>query len=792
MPADPVELTEDGAVPRRRPRSEPKRAIRVPLSERANESDVEGGDHRRRESAGYGGYHRSAAADGGLGFVETWRAIKRWRWTILAITILGVIVAGLVTLQLTPKYSAKATVMLDPREANVVDVDEVLSGLPADDDTVNSEILVIRSPVIVARIARDLGLVQDPEFNKSLREKSSGLGAYNPLSKDGWERLKRWFGKEAPPSVTEEEALLAEHSDTLDAILENLTVSRVGRSRAIDIRFVSARPETTAKVVNALASAYLVDQVQEKFRATEEAQRYLDDRVQELRQRVREAERRVEDYRLQAGLVGTSAGTVAAQQLSGLNTQLILAQTARAEAEARLRQVQALAGGQGGAESAAEVLSSPLIVNLRGRETEAERKIAELSQEYGERHPRMIAARAEIQDIRVRIREEVAKIVSSIEGEVAVARAREETLQQNVQNLERVAASQGSAEVQMRALEREAEAARAVFQLFLTRSSETEAQTDIQRPDARILSRADVPTTPNFPKPAIILPIAALFSMIIGMAIALLLEQLDRGYRSGETIEADLGLPVFALTPSLPASRRLASTPEKYVVSRPSSSFAEALRSVDTGIRLSNLDRAPRSVMITSSIPKEGKSSLAMSMARLLARGGRRVLLIDGDVRRPRVAKALGVQDGRGLVEVLTDEIAAEDAIQADPETELHVLTSGSRDVASPPDILGSKQMADLLRRMEEKYDLVIVDSAPVLAVSDGRALARHVDATVFVVRWASTRQEVVRMAVKQLQESGARVAGVVLSAVNVRRHAQYSYGDSGYYYGSSRRYYKD
>lgn len=723
----------------------------------------------------------------GLGLVETWRALNRRRWTILLIALLGVILAALAISRIPPQYSAKATVLLDPRKSNVVDFEEVLSGLPADDDTVNSEILVVRSPVMVARAARFLGLQNDPEFDPDQADDRSLLSRLNPFGENGV--LPR--GATAPQP---EEALLrARAAAVIEKVTENLTVSRSGRSRAIDIRFVSRKPETAAKVANALADAYLSDQLQAKAEATRQAQAYLDFRVNELRQQVQNAERAIEEYRVDAGLVGTSAGTVAVQQLSGLNTQLVLAETQRAEAEARLRQVRRLAAnGAGGAESSTEVLASPLIVDLRGRETDAERKIAELSQEYGERHPRMIAARAEFRDIQARIADEISKIVASFENEVAVARARAASLASSVRSLERTAAAQGAAEVQMRALEREADAARELFQQFLTRSSETATQADIQRPDARVLARAAVPTKPAFPKPGVILPIVGLLSLFIGMAIALLLEQLDRGYRSGDEIERETGVGVLALAPLVSRRRRLTAAPEQYVLDRPTSSFAEALRSIDTGVRLSNVDRTPRSVMITSSIPKEGKSTLAMSLSRMLARSGRSVLLIDADLRRPRVAKALGLPASGGLVDVLTEAADIESVLKQDAASGLYVITAGDHDVASPPDLLGSRQMHDLLRELEGRFELVIVDSAPILVVSDSRALARHVDSVVFVARWASTRREVVQTGLKQLRESGARIAGVVLSAVNVRRHSQYGYGDSGYYYGAARGYYKD
>lgn len=768
MNADSIILTEDGAVRR------------------------DGARQNFGPRPGYGagpGYGLGYGNGHALGMGEIWRALKR-RWlTILSITLLGVVLAAFAVFQMTPRYNATASVMLDPRKSNIVDFEEVLSGLPGDEDTVNSEILVIRSPVLVGRVINRLNLVNDPEFNEALARAPSALSKLNLFK---GLNLAEMFGRPPPPAQTEEALLQIQHSRVVEAVTEQLAVSRAGRSRAINIRFVSPRPGTAAKVVNALASAYLADQLASKYEATNSAQAYLDGRVNELREQVKQAEQAIEEYRIRAGLVGTAVGTVASQQLSLLNTQLVLAQTQRAEAAARLRQVRRLSSDDGGgAESATEVLASPLIIDLRGRETEGERKIAELSQEYGEKHPRMIAARAELRDIQVRIRGEVSKIVASLQNEVAVADAREATLASNVRKLERTAARQGASEVQLRALEREADATRALFTHFVTRASETASQADVQRPDARILARADIPTSASFPKPGIILPIVGLLALFLGIAVALLLEQLDRGFRSGEEIEQATGIGVLALVPQLARRLRLTTTPERYVLDKPTSSFAESLRSIDTGVRLSNVDKPPKSVLVTSSVPKEGKSTLAMSWGRMLAKSGRRVLLIDADLRRPRVTEVLSVNKGYGLVDVLSDGVDLADAIQVDEASGLMLLPAG-HEISSPPDLLGSEQMRNLIVRLEGEYDLVIIDSAPVLVVSDARALARHVDAVVFVARWASTRREVVTNGLKQIREANARIAGVVLSAVNVRKHARYGYGDSGYYYGAARKYYQN
>lgn len=716
------------------------------------------------------------------GFAETLRVLRR-RWaTIVSLVVIGLAAATLVSVQMTPRYSAVATVLLDPRDTTVVEFENVVSNLPSDEESVNSEILVIGSPLLTARVTRALNLASAPEFNPTLTL-AGGLDAIG----EAGELLGSGF--EAP--LAEEAALRRLHSRVLAEVRDHLKVTRAGRSRAIDIRFTSADPDIAARFANALADTYLADQLHVKTQAAKSAQNYLQSRIDTLRSQVQAAEQAIEDFRINAGLVGTPAGTIAAQQLTGLSTQLVLARTKRAEAEARLRQARRLTDA-GDIESAAEVLASPLIVDMRGREGEAERRIAELSDEYGERHPAMISARAELRDIRQRIAAEVAKIVISLENEVAVARVREGAIAGNVATLETTAANQGEAEVQVRSLEREAEAARSLFEQFLVRASETETQADIQRSDSRILARAEPPTEPAFPNPNVILPIAAGISLAIGIALAFLLEQFDSGYRSGEQVERDTGAPLLALSPTIPRRRRLRMTPEQYVLDRPTSAFAESLRSIDTGVRLSNVDRPPKSVLITSSTPKEGKTTLALALGRLTAQAGRNVILVDADLRRPRIAQALGLEGEFGLTEVLAGEADLDAALQRDEPSGLFVLSAGRHRVPNAPDLLGSQQMRDTLRRLEETFDMVIVDSAPLLAVSDSRALARHVDAVVFIAKWADTRRQVVQTALRQLRDAGAKVSGVVLTAVNVRRHAHYSYGDSGYYYGDARRYFQN
>ena len=724
--------------------------------------------------------------------------LGRRKWTIVGTTALLMLAAALVVLQLTPRYRAETQIMIEPRQQRVVDVEEVLSGLNGERETIESERRVIASRTLAEKAIARLGLGRDAEFNPALREAHPLLRMLKPLvgaPPDGtalgqvsaiWRDLAG-SGRTGQPQ-TPEEIFENERARVIDSFLDNLEVLPDGRSRVITIAFTAERPELAARIANTIADLYLVEQLEAKYEATRRATEWLNERTAELRERVRASEDAVEAFRRQAGLIEGRGGTLATQQVAELNTQLILARTTRAEAEARLRQVQSLLGGQGGVESAAEVLSSPLIVRLKEQEAEIMRRAAELATQYGPKHPRRINVQAELDDIKAKIGLEVQKVVQSLRNEADVARAREASLGASLESLKENVGRASSAEVRLRALEREASANRGLFENFLARLKETAAQQDLHRADARIISRADVPEKPSFPRTVPMLAAAFATALIAGVAAALLLDRLDPGFRSPAQVETWLNIPGLGLIPLLDGRRSFGRGPENDVLDRPTSAYAEALRTLHTALLLSDVERPPKTVLITSSTPREGKSTIALSVARLTAKAGRKVLLIDADLRRPRAGGALQLKARPGLADLLARPADWQRAIQRDKASGLDVLTAGES-AASPPDLFGSEQMRALLAELSEAYELVILDSPPVLAVSEARILARLVDRTVFVVRWASTPREVAALGLKQIREAGGNVAGAVLSMAGVREHGRYGYGGSAYYYGAPPRY---
>ena len=718
------------------------------------------------------------------------RKISRRKGVLTGTVVLMMALAVIVLNQITPRYTSSAQVMIEARQNRVVNIEAVVSGLPQDMETVESEIEILRSRRLAEKVIRALKLYENPEFNPPHAPAPAwhrffAVRTYIPDS------LIDVIAPAARQKVmTTEERLEQERVDIIDRFLDRLSLQRAGRSRVIEIGFSASSAEVAAQVANKMADLYIVDQLEAKFEATKRATEWLSERVTALRQAVSSSESAVEAFRKNSGLIQGKGVTLASQQMSELNTQLILARTKRAEAEARLKQVESMLASQRGVDSVAEVLASPLIQRLREEESQIIRKAAEMSQDFGDKHPKMINIRAELADQRHKIEIEVNKIVQNLRNEVQVARVRETELANSLSRLQGDIAQQNTSEVQLRALEREANANRELYETFLSRFKETNQQQDIQQADARIISRADVPAEPSFPRKNLLYGIAFAGSILIGIVLIMVIEHLDHGFRSMTQIEQAMGVPALGLVPMIGGLDKLRSEPFDYVVERPVSAFGEAVRSLYTSILLSNVDSPPRTVLITSSLPNEGKTSLSIALGRLVAlQSQKRVVLIDADLRRPQLHRKMGLPASPGLVEYLAGEATLDEVLRHDEKSGAQVIVAGGIP-NNPTDILASEHMKGLIDELARVNDLVVLDSPPVLAVSDPRVLSRLADKTVYVVRWAETRRETALMGLKQIVDVGADVAGVALSMVNVRKHSQYGYGDSGTYYGQYRKYY--
>jgi polysaccharide biosynthesis transport protein len=720
---------------------------------------------------------------------EALRKLWRRKGMIVGLTAALTVVAVLVILQITNLYTAESMVMINDRETQVVDVEAVVSGLTGDAETIESEIQVISSRGIAERTVDNLRLHEDPEFNAALRPRSVVKTLLDPRSWIPGDWLGT-VGAEGPgDGLSPQEKVEWQRARIVDTFLSKLEVSPAGNSRVIRIAFTSRNPRIAARIVNLLADFYIVSQLEAKFDATRRANEWLSGRVAELRGAVNQAERAVEEFRQHSGLIQGKDATLKTQEISELNAQLVVERTKRAEAEARLHQVERLLNGPDGAQVVSKVVQSPLIQSLRTQQAEVEGRAAELSHEYGGMHPQMVNIRAEAEDLRQKIADEVDRIVQGLRNDVSVARAREDTLATALDQLREEVGEANTDEVTLRALEREAEASRALLEIFLARSKETGSQEDFQQADATVISRADVPESPSYPPRKLLLIAAVGGAGCLGLMLALGIEMLDHGFRSMEQIERHLRVPPLGLVPAIQGFASLRRSPDTHILEKPSSAYAEAIRSLYISLLLSGGDQPVKTILVTSAVPKEGKTSIALSLAHMLASTGHSVVLVDCDLRRPTAHKTFGVQSGPGLVEVLLGTTTLETVLATDPRSGARLVPAG-KPVLNPAELLGSPTMKRFLAWLAERHEFVILDSPPVLAVSDARVLARIVDGTLFLVRWVETRRERVIAGWRQLVEGGGKVAGVALTLVDVRRHAKYGYSDSGTYYGQLRKYY--
>lgn len=748
--------------------------------------------------------------------MDVGRRLWRRKWLILAIAVIGTVATAFFLNRVTPQYQAQSLVMISAQGPNILNLEAVVAGLPNDYETIETQSEILRSRQLAEKVVADLNLDQHPEFNPALWEPSALSRNFNNVrnyvmsllpsfaeeaqaqAQDGAPAGQEAAGDAVDPRqgqamLDEVRARRAEMSRVVDMFLSRLNIQQRGDSMVIALTFQSADPVTAAAAANKLADLYIVEQLEAKFEATQRASLWLNERIEDLRRRVEDSERAVAEYRQANGLLVSNDGSpLVSQELSDLNSELTVANIRRAEAEARLRQVQEIVR-RGGQESYSEVLSSPLIVSLRQQQSALQRELADLSGELGAQHPRMRALRAEIGDLNNGIRNEISKIIQGLENEVDVARARQETLRRNLDELKGQVAVANEASVVLRSLEREAQSNRMLLETMLNRFQETNQldEPDMQQPDARVLSYAEAPDSPSSPKYNLLLAMAFIGFTSIGGLSALALEQMDRTYRSGEQLEKDTGLPVLGMVPLVRGFTRQGRKPENQILEKPNSLFTEALRGVYTSLLLQPGQALPKTLMITSARPMEGKTSLSITLTRLLAMSGRRVLIVDCDLRKPKVGERFGLEpDAPGVVDVIDGKVPLTDAMRKDEASGAYVLPAG-RIRPSAPDLFGGELIANLLKSIGGSFDQIIIDSAPVLAVSDPRLLSRQVDGAIMVVRWGDTPRNLAKLAIKQFTNAGGTISGLVLSMVDVKKNRTYGYEDSGQYADKTMTYYR-
>jgi succinoglycan biosynthesis transport protein ExoP len=690
--------------------------------------------------------------------------ILRYRIRVLVLSaIAGLCIAIAYLMLATPLYTAATQIYIDTKEKKAIDIGEVVPGLGSETAAIDSEVEIIRSTSIARRVIAALNLQDDPAFAGT-----PGLGALLAPVKKLLGLSDRSQQDQADPATLETLA---------GSLAASLDVKRIGLTYVISVGYTFRDPETAAKVANQVAEAYLVHQLDAKFEATKRASDWLHERLQNLQAKVNESEQAVELYRAAHNLVGMAQETPYDAQLKRLNEELAVAQVQVDERFAKLQQAREILKKKGELTSIDVVAQSDVVGKLREALAAVSREEAEITTRFTEQHPKVLNKQAERRDLEKRIAEEAKRIVLNLENEHKIAMLRLASIEKSLQDLKDKTKDARSDLIRLKELELEAEANNAVYKVFLNRFKETSQQETLRTADTRVITKAVPPLKPSSPKTILTLVLAVVASLVLGTGIVFLLESLDNTFKTGEQIEERLKIAYLGSVPRISRSELRGQngplTTERFAVSQPVSPYAEAIRTIKVGVQLAHFDKPLKILMMTSAQPNEGKTTISANLAQHAAQAGARTLLIDADLRNPSLSNLMAPRRESGLVDVLTRKFSIEQTILRD-RSGVDILP-GSQVPVHAAEILGSKEMEDILHWARHNYELVILDAAPVAHIIDSRVLAEMVDGIVLVIEWDETPGNIVRSALKSLSTRHERITGAVLNKVDVPRLASYT-----------------
>jgi polysaccharide biosynthesis transport protein len=713
---------------------------------------------------------------------------------VVGLPLVFIAAAVLILSIIAPQYrSAVQILIVDPRQPTGSADDKRLSSLDVDAAAVSSQVEVMQSRSLALTVARDQGLDKDKEFTRT-EGILDVLTRFDVLKKLG-------FGNAASPpaAATGIENVSPELDRAADKLRRKLQVERLQFSYVLSASVTSESPEKAQRLAMAVANTYLNDQLEARYEAARRSTSWLTARLEELRTRVAESEAEIGKLKAANGLSDTGAsGNVSQQQTSEINAQLVLARADAAEKRARYEQIRRAAASNEGLQSIPEVMASSVIGQLRVQQADISRRAAELRTRFGDRYPEYINATSQLTDINRAISAEVNRILGNMKNAYEIAGQRVQSLEGS---LAAITGQTGNSQalVRLRELERQADSNRKLYEHFVNQFNEIDQRSTLVDSGARIISPASMPVDPSYPRNTLVLFLTTIAGLLLGAMLAFLVEYLDSGFKTALRVEEVLRYPVLGLVPAVRLSRIRWFVDRKNILTRlvnqPFSQISEAIRSIRMGIAISDIDDPPRVLLVTSSVPAEGKSTIGMLLAASAAHSQQRAVLIDCDLRRKNTSRTFNLHNKPGLTEILTGKVSVAEATYRFDAAGIEIIPGGT-DVGNPADLLNSERMREFIAQLRTQYDLVVLDASPLLPVIDAAVLARFADKILMIVEWSRTPRTSALDALKILAPESRRIAGIILNKVDYRRLKSYGFGygygyNYGHYYRSLDKYYR-
>lgn len=685
-------------------------------------------------------------------FLIFWRR----RILILSIIILGTLAAIIGVSNIQSTYTARALMLLaDEQEKNVTrDLLYFFSGGSAGQGSVLSEVEVLKSRTLAAEIVKKLKLVNDKEFGTKI-ENNNGQELerlFKNLSVDGTEM------KTLPP-----EAVDANVAQTVTNFLQALDVLPISGSSAVQVSFRSISPHKAALISNSVVDVYR--EYKHSLKNTERQKRllWLDKRLETVRQQVFDAETKIEKYKTQNGLERGQYDVIPLQEINKLQQDAIAAQAKHLETKVQLEQLEKSNSLDSIAGSYAQSINANLIRSLQLDKSRMQTELSELSKRYGKKHPEIIKAKAQYASIASALNNELKNAKQTLKNELVVLEARIEKLNERVEEIRGTYDSDSEAVVKLREMEREAESMKMVLKTMLETRERVAGQESLDQTNIEVLSYASVPYEVSYPNKRLLVSLSALASLFIALALSILVEKVANIYRDAEQVEMDLGLPCYATMPLL--KKLTAKELADYILVNPSSSVSEAVRSLKVALVNNKDTNGAQIITLTSCEKDQNKSALSIWLARMSAKSGEKVILIDANLRAPEIHKMLGINNDSTLVDYLSGQKQLEEVMKKDSSTGMSVLL-GQSVPNTAFDLLNSKKMKLLLEALSKTYDTIIIDTPEAYELPDARVVGKGSDHVVCLATANKTSRDKLEDAMAAISEHTQARLGIVLNNI--------------------------
>jgi succinoglycan biosynthesis transport protein ExoP len=707
--------------------------------------------------------------------IDYLRVLYKRRWVAIP-TFLVIVVVGVInTYRTTPIYEAHAQILIEkdtPRVAGLNDMFTQQDGW-YNDEFYQTQYRILQSRSLARRAVKTMRLGEHPAYKRIIATPppvtltGGAEAAYSAVKTAIVGAAPTTERREVIPQPTAS-GETAQEAPLVDSFLGALTVVPVRNSRLVELRFTSSEPQLAADMANALAKTYIEQNLEFKFNSSKVATDWLAAQMAEQRKKVEDSEAQLQRYKEQHDAVAVEdRQNIVVQRLGEMNAVVTKAKTARIEREALYNQLKAMQTS-GSIDSFPAVLANDYVQKIKSDLGDLQRQQAQLADKYGDRHPEMVKIRTAIQSTEAKLKNELDKVVASVRSEYEAARAQEISLAGALDSQKGEALSLNRKGIEYSVLHREAESNRQIYESLMQRTKETGISGEFKASTIRVVDAAEVPKSPFLPRRERDISLAALTGLLFAVGLVFFFEYLDNRIKSPQELRATLNVPFLGMVPSAPDQH------QALITDGVPANFAESIRSIRTNVLFSSAEEGAHIVVVTSAGPGEGKSVVSSNLAVSLAQAGQRVLLIDADMRRPRVHEIFDLPQEPGLSNLLVGDCKPSEAVRKWKAVPGLCVLSAGMIPPNPAELLGSKRFEEYISTLGEHFDWVLVDSPPVLAVADAAVVANGASGVVFVVGADQTSRQAAREAIHQLQSAHARVIGAVLNRVDLERNPYY------------------